>query len=115
MRKPSLASPTFAAHHPPSNAARKGVTPHSARPRSEVILREKARVWGSSHEALNLPGQPRLCLGGSRMGCSVYRAQMAADRRKRLFCQMFDDSCWPDIILISWPAVYWTVSRVLLP
>jgi len=24
----------------------------------------------------------------------------------------FDDSFWPDAILIGWPAVYWPVSRV---
>jgi hypothetical protein len=28
--------------------------------------------------------------------------------------RMFDDSSWPDAILIGWPAVYWIVSRVLL-
>ena len=28
--------------------------------------------------------------------------------------KMFDDSSWPDAILIGWPAVYWTESRVLL-
>ena len=28
--------------------------------------------------------------------------------------KMFDDTSWPDAILIGWPAVYWTVSRVLL-
>jgi hypothetical protein len=26
----------------------------------------------------------------------------------------FDDSFWPDAILIGWLAVYWPVSRVLL-
>ena len=28
--------------------------------------------------------------------------------------KMFDDSSWPDAILIGCPAVYWIVSRVLL-
>jgi hypothetical protein len=28
--------------------------------------------------------------------------------------KLFDDSFWPDAILIGWPAVYWPVSRVLL-
>jgi hypothetical protein len=28
--------------------------------------------------------------------------------------KMFDDSSWPDAVLIGWPVVYWTVSGALL-
>ena len=28
--------------------------------------------------------------------------------------KMFDDGRWPDAILFGWPAIYWTISRVLL-
>jgi hypothetical protein len=28
--------------------------------------------------------------------------------------KMFDDSSWPDAVLVGWPVVYWTVSRALL-
>jgi hypothetical protein len=53
---PSLASPTSAAHHPPSNAPREGVTPRSARQRSEVILQGEHENGARTMRPFTFPG-----------------------------------------------------------
>jgi hypothetical protein len=91
------------------------VTPRSARQRSNVILRGEHENGARAMRPFTFPGSQDFVW--VVVGWTVLYTVLKWLRTdgSDYSVRMFDDSSWPDIILISWPAVYWTVSRVLLP
>jgi hypothetical protein len=79
-----------------------------------MLSSEESQRTGPSDGPANLPDQPRLfwvVVGWSVLYSALKWLRTDGSDQS---IKMFDDSSWPDAVLIGWPVVYWTVSGALL-